>query len=156
PELREINPGNPIHEYTRCFAEQYNFWRNKDAVANREKWQSMPLRDLPVKEIRQAGYGRDQGPLRYADAAARLETPDWQILLRLKREGIGTLLPDVQGLRELAAALKVRFRVEIAERHFDDAVSTAKTMLSLSRHFNEHPTLIGNLVGIAIGTIALG
>lgn len=156
PELREINPGNPIHEYTRCFAEQYNFWRSKESVANREKWQTMPLRDLPVNEIRQSGYGKGRGGLSYADAAARMETPDWQILPRLKRDGVGTLLPDVQGLRELAAALKVRFRVEIAERHFDDAVYTAETMLALSRHFQEHPTLIGDLVGIAIATIALG
>jgi hypothetical protein len=157
PELREINPGNPIHEYTRCFAEQNNFWRSKESVANREKWLAMPLRDLPLKEIRQSGsYSQGRGPLSYADAAARMETPDWQILLRLKRDGVGTLLPDVQVLRELAVALKVRFRVEIAERHFDDAVYTAKTMLALSRHFQEHPTLIGELVGIAIATIALG
>jgi hypothetical protein len=158
PELREITPGNPIHEYTRCFAEQYNFWRSKESVANREKWQTMPLRDLPVKEVRQwFGYSQ-RGPhfLHFADAAARMETPDWQILPRLKRDGVGTLLPDVQGLRELAGALKVRFRAEIVERHFEDAVYTAKTILALSRHFNEHPTLIGDLVGIAIATIALG
>lgn len=158
PELREMNPGNPIHEYTRCFAEQYNFWRSKESVAKREKWQTMPLRDLPVKEIRQwYGYSRQgRSLLHYADSAARMETPDWQMLPRLKRDGTETLLPDVQGLRELAGALRVRFRVEIAERHFDDAVFTAKTMLALSRHFNEHPTLIGGLVGVAIGTIALG
>ncbi|MHB1424735.1 MAG: hypothetical protein ACYC3I_16315 [Gemmataceae bacterium] len=155
PELREMNPGNPIHEYTRCFAEQHNFWRTKESQNNREKWQTMPLRDLPVQEIR-PWYNQERGSLRYADAAARLDKPDWQILLRLKREGVNLLLPDVQGLRELAGALKVRFRVEIAENHFDDAVATAKTMLALSRHFGEHPTLIGDLVGIAIATIALG
>ncbi len=155
PELREITPGNAIHEYTRCFAEQHNFWRTKDAIANREKWQNMPLNDLPTQEILKS-YNQGRSPLQYADAAARMETVDWQILPRLKRDGVGTLLPDVQGLRELAGALKVRFRVEIAERHFDDAVYTAKTMLALSRHFQEHPTLIGDLVGIAIGTIALG
>jgi hypothetical protein len=157
PELREISPGNPIYEYTRCFAEQSNFWRSKESVANREKWQTMLLRDLPVKEILQSfGSRRGRGPLNYADAAARMETPDWQVLSRLKRDGVGTLLPDVQGLRELAGALRVRFRVEIAERHYDDAVYTAQTMLALSRHFQEHPTLIGDLVGIAIATIALG
>jgi len=32
PELREMNPGNPIQAYSKCFAEQYNFWRNKEAV----------------------------------------------------------------------------------------------------------------------------
>src|SRR6185437_1969526 len=87
--------------------------------------------------------------------AARLDMPDWQILLQLRRDGIRVLLPDVQRMRALAAALRVRFRIEIAEHHFDDALVTAKTMLALSRHC-EHPTLIGDLVGIAIATIAIG
>jgi hypothetical protein len=154
PELREMNPGNPILAYSKCFAEQYNFWRNKEVVEQREKWQTMPLHDLPVKEIT-AIYNR-RGPLRYADYAARLDTPDWQILLQMKSDGPALLLPDIQGLRELAAALKVRFRAEVAERRFDDAVGTAKTMLALSRHLGEHPTLIGELVGIAVGSLTVG
>jgi hypothetical protein len=154
PELNEMNPGNPIHEYTRCFAEQYNFWRTKSAIDDREKWQTMPLDDLPLRKIRNS-YNR-RSPLRYADSAARLDTPDWQILLSLKKEGANLLLPDLQGLRELAGALKVRFRVEIAERRFDDALFTAKTMLALSRHLGEHPTMIGELVSIAVGSVTLG
>lgn len=156
PELREMNPGNPIHEYMRCFPEQHNFWRVKESVANREMWQTMPLRELPVMWIRRSGYNQGRGPLSYADSAARLDKPDWQILLRLKSEGINLLLPDIQQLRELASGLKVRFRVEIAERHFGDAVVTAKTMFALSRHLAEHPTIIGNLVGIAVAFLAIG
>jgi hypothetical protein len=154
PELRDMSPGNPIHMYSKCFAEQYNFWRNKEAVENREKWQTIPLHDLPLDRIK-AIYNR-RGPLRYADAAARLDRVDWQILLDLKREGPNLLLPDVQGLRELAGALKVRFRIEVAERRYDDAVHTAQTMFALARHFGEHPTIIGDLVGIAIAFVAIG
>ena len=154
PELREMNPGNPIQGYSKCFAEQHNFWRNKEVVEKREQWQTMPLHDLPRKEI-SAIYNR-RSPLRYADYAARLDTPDWQILLQMKSEGPTLLLPDIQGLRELAGALKVRFRVEVAERRFDDALATARTMLALSRHLGEHPTLIGELVGIAVAFVAIG
>src|SRR5262249_51062227 len=94
--------------------------------------------------------------LQRANYAARLDTPDWQPLLRIKREGIGFLSPELQPLRELAGALKVRFRLEVAERRFDDALVTARTMFALARHLKEHPSLIGNLVGVAIATIALG
>src|SRR5262249_17888038 len=41
-------------------------------------------------------------------------------------------------------------------RRFDDALVTAKTMFAMSRHMGEHPTLIGDLVGIALATIAIG
>ena len=66
------------------------------------------------------------------------------------------LLPDVQQLRTLANALKVRFRAEVALGRFDDALRTAKTMFAMSRHLGEHPTFVGNLVGIAIANAAIG
>jgi hypothetical protein len=94
--------------------------------------------------------------LTQADEAARLDTPDWQILVKLKRDGFRTLLPDVQQTRALAGALNVRFRGEVAGRRFDEALVTAKTILSLARHLGDHPTVIGDLVGIAVAMIALG
>jgi hypothetical protein len=152
PELKEMNPGNPIQNYLRCFSEQQNFFFNKEACDRRDKLLVMPLKDLPAQEL--LDYGRSA--LRQADWAARLDKPDWEILLKLKTDGIGLLLPDVQQMRALANALKVRFRGEVASRRFDDAIRTAKTMFALSRHMGDHPTLIGDLVAIAIATITIG
>jgi hypothetical protein len=152
PELAELNPGNPILGYLRCFSEQNHFFFDKKSAEDRDRWLEMPLQDLPVKELR--GYGGLA--LRQADYAARLDTPDWQILPKLKKEGVHLLIPDVQQIRLLAAALQVRLRGEVADRRFDDAVVTAKTMFALSRHVSEHPTLIGDLVAIAIAQITVG
>lgn len=152
PELREMNPGNPIQGYLKCFMEQRHFFNDKKVNEDREKWRTMPLEKLPLKEMQ---YYCTNSGLRQADYAARLDRPDWQILLQLKSDGVNLLLPDAQKMRSLAGALQIRFRIEIAERRFDDAIITAKTMLSLARSFNEHPTVIGDLVGVAIATIAL-
>jgi hypothetical protein len=149
PQLREMNPGNPIQGYLLCFMEQNNLFYGKEAVENREKWLTMPLKDLPIKELR--GYG-----VRQVDYAARLDTPDWQILLKMRRDGFRTLLPDVQAMRRLAEVLKVRFRADVAERRFDDALVTAKTMFALSRHLGQHPTLIGDMNGVAVASQAIG
>lgn len=129
PELKEMSPGNPIPNYLKCFLAE-------DFSAERET------------------LGRPA--LRQADRAARMDRPDWQILLKAKTDGVGLLLPDVQKLRGLAAALQERFRDEVAGRRFDDALRTAKTMFAMSRHLSEHPTLIGDLVGIAIAFVAIG
>ncbi|HJZ54596.1 MAG TPA: hypothetical protein VKE74_06535, partial [Gemmataceae bacterium] len=75
---------------------------------------------------------------------------------KLRTDGIGLLLPDLQKMRQIAAGLQVRFRTEIARGRFDDALVTAKTMFALARHMGEHPTLIGSLVGIAIAFITTG
>jgi hypothetical protein len=152
PELKEMNPGNPIHNYLKCFMEQQNFFFSKEAFERREKLLVMPLKELPAQEL--LDYGRFA--LRQADWAARLDKPDWQILLKLKTDGINLLLPDVQQLRALAQALKVRFRAEVALGRFDDALRTAKTMFAMARHMGDHPTLIGDLVGLAIAYVAIG
>ena len=62
----------------------------------------MPLKELPAQELQE--YGRSA--LSQADRAARLDNPDWQILLKLKADGIDLLLPDVQQIRSLARALQ--------------------------------------------------
>jgi hypothetical protein len=113
---------------------------------------AMPLHELPAQELQDYGGSA----LRQADWAARLDQPDWQILLRLKTDGVYLLIPDVQQLRTLASALKVRFRAEVALGRFDDALRTAKTMFALSRHLGEHPTLVGDLVGLAVANVAIG
>ena len=151
PELPEMKPGNPIQAYLKCFAEQNNFFFSKQANDQREKWSKMPLDKLPAAKMR--GYGGSA--LRHADYAARLETPDWQALTLLQEEGAEMLLPEVQQMRMLARALHVRIRGQLADKRFDDALKTAKTMLAMARHFSEHPALISHLVGIAIGFITL-
>jgi hypothetical protein len=156
PELSEMEPGNAILGYLKCFMEQNHFFFNKEAEEKRYKWIEMPLKDLPVKEIRTAGYRKDAPPFRQADLAARLDHADWQTLVPLRREGLNLLLPEVQQLRRLAAALAVRLRADIAERQFDDALGTAKTLFALARHMGEHPTLIGDLVAIALVHIGIG
>src|SRR5262249_39458885 len=123
PDLRELTPGNPIPNYLRCVLDQ-DFTADREAIS------------------REA--------LRQADRAARMDKPDWQILPKAKTDAFGLLLPDVQKMRQLASELQARFRDEVALHHFDDAIRTAKTMFAMSRHMGEHPTLIGDLVAIAM------
>jgi hypothetical protein len=152
PELKEMNPGNPILGYMKVYGEQQNFFFGKPSVDDREKWLAAPLADLPVRVLHD--YGR--GPLTRADDAARLDSPDWQVLMQIKKDGAFLLLPEVQQIRLLAQCLKLRCRVQVAEHSFDEAITTTKTTLALARHVGEHPTLIGHLVAIAIAQIGLG
>ncbi len=152
PELREINPGNPIQGYLKCFMEQQEFFFDKESSARRERLLTMPLKDLPARDL--LDYGGSA--LSQADWAARLDTPDWQVLLKLKTDNFGLLLPDVQDIRTLANPLKVRYRAELALRRFDDALRTAKTMFAISRHLGEHPSFPGNLAGLAFANTVIG
>jgi hypothetical protein len=151
PDLPEMQPGNPVQEYMKCFMEQNHFFFKPEEVEQREKWLAMPLKELPVAALR--NYGGIA--LTRADYAARLELADWQTLIPLRRDGLYLLIPEVQQMRRLTLALRVRMRGEVADGRMDDAITTVKTLLALSRHLDEHPTLIGSLVGIAIASITL-
>jgi hypothetical protein len=152
PQLKEMNPGNPILGYLQCFMEQQKFFFDKESFQRREKLLVMPLKELPARELNDYGGLA----LKQADWAARLDNPDWQILLKMKSEGIYAPIPDVRQLRSLASVLKVRMRAEVALGRFDDALRTAKTMFAMSRHLGEHPTFLGNLFGVYFANLALG
>jgi hypothetical protein len=153
PELRDQQPGNQVQAFYKCFMEQHAFYRDKGQIDKRERWSTAPLADLAAEKDL-VGYGGSG--LRQADYAARLESVEWGILNQFKSEGINLLLPDVQQLRQLAGALKVRARGEIARKDYDAAIRTLQTMFALAATFNQHPTLIGQLVGIAIANMTLG
>src|SRR3569623_1382464 len=84
PEFRNLNPGNPIQNYMKCFMEREKFFVDKDEVDRRDKLLAMPLAELPASELQDYGGSA----LRQAEWAARLDNADWQMLLQMKADGI--------------------------------------------------------------------
>ena len=147
PELREMQTGNQIAAFYKCFFEQNHLFHNKESTDKQQKWMEAPLKDLAkVEDLKNYGGSASK----QAHYAARLDTVNWEVTNQAKSDGVGLLLPDVQQMRMLAAVLKVRARGEIARGEFDGAVQTLQTLFALARTFNEHPTLIGHLVGLAL------
>ena len=150
PEVRELQAGNPVQWYLRCFAEQRNFFFIKESVDERTRYQRMPLKDLPADKLKDYGGSA----LTQADWGARLDTIDWQVLDRVQNEGTELMFPELASFRVLASALQVRFRGEVARRDFDAAIVTAKTMLAFARHLGEHPATTANLLGLSVADLA--
>jgi hypothetical protein len=151
PEVGEMNSGNAAQWYLRCFAEQRNFFFNKDSVAERTRLLTVPLAELRVEKFQ--GYGGNA--LRQADWAARLDTIDWQVLQRIQADGLELTQPELGPLHVLGTALQARFRIELAGRRFDDAIRTAKTMFAFAHHLGENPTEPANRLGLAIADLTL-
>ncbi len=151
PEVREMNAGNPAQWYIRCFAEQRNFFFTKYSADQRARYLSLPLAELRAEKIRR--YGGHA--LTQADWAARLDALDWQVLERVQTDGLDIRLPELEPLRILATALKVRFRIEVSGGHFEDAIHTAKTMFAFARHLGEHPTHTANEIGLFAAQLTL-
>lgn len=149
PELSDKTPGNAALEYYRAFSPDWG-WGN---IRQPKTWESItnalqaPFKDFPRKEV---SWIETLRMLQQVDLASRREYVDWERTERLRREGIGLLLPDVQSLRQIATLLAVRARLEIVARRYDKAVYTLQTGFALARHVGDGVTLIEDLVGMAI------
>lgn len=153
PEVRDVTRGNAATHYYQAFLIMGKGMTAEQAT-QLHRWASLPIKDLPKAEVRNLlnGYG---AVLAEVDLAASCDHCDWEMTDRLRRHGIGTLLPEVQRLRELGNLIRLRAHLEIAEGKFDDAVASIRTGLVLARHATQGPTLISALVGIAIAGVML-
>ncbi|MEL7336348.1 MAG: hypothetical protein AAFN70_09130, partial [Planctomycetota bacterium] len=87
--------------------------------------------------------------------AARRSTFDMDRRISEVPDPIGYLLPEIQYMRSMARVQSLRCRVAIAEGRVQDAMEVIQQQLALASHLGQEPFLISNLVGIAIGSIAL-
>ncbi|MSR32956.1 MAG: hypothetical protein EXR99_15795 [Gemmataceae bacterium] len=149
PETRDLVFGNAAQSYYRAFSPEWmTYHKDKDYFKKQEKWLSQPLAELNVKEINQP-----QGMLAQVREASLRSHCDWDMVAKLKKEGYLMLLPDVQGMREIARALSVDCRVRLKQGDVEGAIGDIRTGLVLGHHLGNGPTLIQSLVGIAISRI---
>jgi hypothetical protein len=152
PEPRDQTPGNAAAHYYRAEALLCD---NDELLQDVRSgpwdiWLALPLAELPRQEVRDR-LGRIKPLLHEVERGARCRHCDWQ--LENRPEGIGLLLPDVQGFRRFALILAVQARLEIAEGRYAEALHTLQTGYALARDMSFGPTLIQTLIGVAIASI---
>ncbi len=137
----------------------------KDAVARANKegksvndvapyvWLEMAPSSLPLKEVKDY-LGMLSFQPNFISEGARRTHFDMDRNLREVDDPIGYLLPEIQGLRELARNQSIRCRLAIAEGRVNDAIEVIGQQFALARHLGDDEVLVSNLVGIAIAHIA--
>src|SRR5262245_19614048 len=148
PELRDVKPGNAALLYQRAHAPEWfaRFRRDPDYDKYND-WLELPLEKFPRSKAE--GLLPKQA-LDEVDLAARRSYCDWELVDRLRKDGLSLLIPDVQALREYGSLLHLRARIELLDEKFDKAVYTLQSGYALGRHAGDGPTLIQSLVGVAI------
>jgi hypothetical protein len=147
PELRDLKPGNAVFLYYRSFSPEWQYNVKKpDFWKTVEKWQEDPAK-APPAELKFVLFDH---ALKEIDLAARRTYCDWELLDRIRKDGIGTLLPDIQSFRTSIILLKARARFEMLDKKLDQALYTLQTGFTFARHVSDGPTLIQSLVGNAM------
>jgi hypothetical protein len=156
PELRDLKSGNAAQLYYRSFSPEWQHFRQDRKFQEKVT----ELADKPLRDLRRADFDPFAGvlssrTLQELDRAARRTWCDWELLDRVREDGIGLLLPDLQGFRESATLLRARAKMELLEGRYDKAVRTIQTGLAMARDVAKGPTLIHGLVGVAMAAVML-
>src|SRR5579872_7262761 len=126
PDRSQMTDGNAPTQYYRTLGL---FMENQALLTELrqeywEDWLVTPLKDLPRKDVeekvRMARY-----ILRELEIAGKRKQSDWQ--LENRPEGIGLLIPDVQGFRTIGRPLAVRARLQIAQGNYAGACESLQT-----------------------------
>lgn len=154
--LSERQPGNSVPFYYRALVQFGNIAPEQKAKLEEafEKFREIRAADLPKDEVRTllAPYGNVFTEL--DRAAVRVQTNwDWRLEELGPVEAISFLLPEIQESRQLARLLALKAKFEVAEGRFDDAARTLRNGYALGQAVAEPPTLINDLVGIAIAAV---
>lgn len=158
PELAEQTSGNAATFYRKAHEALVGAAGSQEEryeVQERlSKFLELPLTGFPAEEVRKILQPYAEA-FKEAEAGARCETCDFEITERLRKDGIGATLPEVQNAREMAVFLAARARLELADGRPDEAVRTLRTGFAMARHVGDSPTLISALVDSAITSIML-
>jgi len=147
PEMRNQESGNALPVYYRAWAPEWTLFKKEpDWDKKSEEWKDLPLEKIP-DEIYNLRNARSLWEL---DRGANRSYMDWEMIPSAKKDGIGLMIPDVQGFRGLSRMLGLRCRADLGAKDFPAAIKTLRTQITLGRHCAQGPTLIQALVGIAI------
>ncbi len=152
PDPRTPEPGNAATLYYRAFAL---FFENKSLLEDIhdeqwDKWLAGPLGDLRDRAVAER-LARYRHVFEELELAARCPRCDWQIERR--REGIGLLIPDVQGFRTFGRQIALRARLDVATGRPEAALRNLQTGFALARNLGEGPTIFHVLVGAAVANM---
>lgn len=158
PSVAELVPGNAALAYGRANAADWTRWlyARPEVVEREAELAKLRLKELPDrKEWEVFAQLMPEARLREVRRAANSEQCDWDLLARVREEGMAVNLIDLQGLRPMSQALCFKAREQLARGQVADALEVIKLQFALARHTAQAPTLNFALTGSGIAQQAI-
>ncbi len=117
-----------------------------------DKWRDMPIDELPRKEVDNA-LSAFSSSFHQVELAAQRADCDWEMPIE---EGFSMLLPNLATYRRITKAMGLQIRLYIADGQTDQAMTKLQQGIQMGSDIAEGPTLIQDLVGVAITALMMG
>jgi len=148
PSLGQQTSGNAATQYLIAF----ELLPHAPTPDDLDDLLAAPLKDLDTTKA-QAVLNNYLSALKQVEIASNRQLCQWDLPLR--QEGINTLLPHLASMRQVARALALQARMQIAERRFDDAVHTLRIGFAMVHHLQNEGVLVQGLVATGIADLLL-
>jgi len=162
PSRGELKPGNSVPFYYRAVLQLNNGpseWKTPfyEFYEDLEKKPFSEYSDPGFQERVRTTYSPFLSIVGQLETAAYREQTvwDWQLNQLEGTEPISFLLPEAQETREIARILFVHSRLEAAQGNIDETLRLNRLSFKLAHDIAEPPTLINDLIGIAISNISM-
>lgn len=115
------------------------------------EWLDQPVSQLPRDEVDKV-LQKFRNSFHLIERASLRSRCEWDMPIE---DGFAMLMPSLATYRKLAFAMTLRFRLEVADGRLDEALDTLTEGLAMARGVANGPTLIQDLVGVAIAAMML-
>lgn len=160
PSRGEMKPGNSVPFYYRALVSLNDIspeWKPLFQEL-REELEGKPFSEYLEPDLRKRieRLSRHNVIEHLETAAYREQTDwDWQMTELTGMEPITFMFPEIQQTRELSRLIDVMSGYEAALGNYEEAIELNKLSFKLGRDVGEPPSLIADLVGMAISSISL-
>lgn len=114
-------------------------------------WRDLPVEQLERKEVDEA-LSSFSNCFHHIKLAAQRNYCEWELPLE---DGFALQLPHLATFRRMIFAMQLQIRLKIADRQTDQALEMLQDGFYMGRSIAEGPTIIQDLVGIAITALLL-
>jgi hypothetical protein len=115
------------------------------------EWRDLPVEELPRKEVEEA-LASFSSCFHQIELATHRADCDWETPVE---EGFSLQMAPLADFRRMIFALQLQIRLKVADGQTDEAFEMLQQGIQMGRDIAEGPTLIQDLVGIAITAVML-
>jgi len=108
-----------------------------------DKWKSLPVEELPRKEVERVLSSFSKS-FHHVKLAAYRTDCSWEMPVE---DGFSMQLPNLSTFRSVVRAMRLQIRLKIADGQKDQAIEMLQHCMQMGRNIAEGPTLIQDLVG---------